>query len=124
MAYTSDESGQEQVNMEPVPPTGAKWQVSAAGGSRARWRRDGKELFYVASDQKLMAVPVKTGSGFEAGAPRELFPTPIISGASPYEFFYTPSADGQRFLLNIPAGEAAVQPSITVELNWQAGLKK
>jgi hypothetical protein len=70
-----------------------------------------------------MAVPIKTNPSFEAGAPRELFPTPI-TGTALYQFFYTPSADGQRFLVNIPAEEAASQPSITVVLNWQAGLKK
>jgi predicted Ser/Thr protein kinase len=125
MSYTSDESGQEQVNVQPIPPSGAKWQVSTAGGSRARWRRDGKELFYIAVDRKLMAVPVKTTPSFEAGSPQELFPeAPLIGTNTSGQFYYTPSKDGQRFLMDVPGEGVATQPPITVVLNWQAGLKK
>jgi hypothetical protein len=125
MAYTTDESGRQEVNVQPVPPTGAKWQVSTAGGLQARWRRDGKELFYLAADQKLMAVPVKTGPSFQAGSPQELFPdAPIASTVGVGQFFYTPSKDGQRFLMSLPAEGAASQPPITVVLNWQSELKK
>ena len=123
MSYTTDESGKPQVNVQPIPPTGAKWQVSTAGGSQPRWRRDGKELFYIAADEKLMAVPVKTSPSFQAGAPQELFPTALSSGGQ-YRFFYTPSKDGQRFLMDVPAEGSTAQPPITVVLNWQAELKK
>jgi Tol biopolymer transport system component len=122
MSYTSDESGKEQVNVSPIPPTGEKHQVSTAGGSRARWRRDGKELFYISADRKLMAVSVKTSPSFQAGAPQELFPAG--SGTNVYAFYYTPSKDGQRFLMNMPSGGRAAEAPITVVLNWQAGLKK
>ena len=67
MAYASNESGQPQVYVQAIPASGAKWQISPAGGVQPRWRRDGKELFYISADQKLMAVPVKSGAGFEAG---------------------------------------------------------
>lgn len=122
MSYTSNESGQLQVYVQPVPPTGAKWQISTASGNRARWRRDGKELFYIAPDQNLMAVPIKAGAAFEAGIPQALFRTPIAQN-QPNQFLYTPSPDGQKFLMRAPAGAEAPSP-ITVVLNWQAGLRK
>jgi Tol biopolymer transport system component len=120
MAYVSNESGQNQIYVQPVPAGGAKWQISTTGGSAPKWRRDGKELFYVAPDQKLMAVPVKIGADFEAGTPQPLpvsAPVPIGNGSTGG---YAPTRDGQRFLVNVPAGgEAAVAPPITVVLNWQ-----
>jgi hypothetical protein len=69
-----------------------------------------------------MAVPVKFSPGFEAGSPRALFP--FTPGGNGLAFFYTPSKDGQRFLMNVASGVAAAEPPITVVLNWQAGLKK
>ncbi len=74
MAYSSDESGQVQVYVQPVPATGAKRQISTQGGSGPRWRRDGKELYYLSADAQLTAVPVKFGAGtFDVGAPLRLF---------------------------------------------------
>ena len=70
-----------------------------------------------------MSVAVKAGASFEAGIPQPLFQTSIPSAVQPYQFFYTPSPDGQKFLMTVPAGDAAPSP-ITVVLNWQAGLKK
>jgi serine/threonine protein kinase/Tol biopolymer transport system component len=127
MAYASDESGQYQVYVQAIPPTGAKWQISTAGGMFPRWRRDGKELFYVAPDQKVTAVPIKTAlsatAPFEAGTPQPLF---AIEPALNVNLFpYQPLADGQRFLVNATAsGEGTVATPITVVLNWTAGLKK
>jgi len=120
MAYQSNESGRFQIYLQTVPPSGAKYQISSSGGAVPQWRRDGKELFYVAADQKLMAVPVKLGTTVEAGTPQPLFPVFPV-GAS--FFSYVPMRDGQRFLVNVPAGgEAAVAPPITVVTNWQRGL--
>jgi serine/threonine protein kinase len=117
LVYASDESGQRQIYVQPLPPNGSKWQVSKAGGADPGWRRDGKEIFYVAPDQKLMAAPVKTEPAFEAGTPQTLFEAG--NGA------YIPSPDGQRFLVAVPAGgEAAQAPSLTVVTHWQAELKK
>jgi Tol biopolymer transport system component len=124
MVYTSDESGREQVYVQTVPPSGAKWQISTAGGSRPRWRRDGRELYYVAADQMLMAVPVKPGSSFEAGTPQALFGPILARPGTIYQFYYQPTADGQRFLVNEPAGDESGPPPLTVVLNWQAGLKR
>ena len=130
-AYVSDESGKLEVYVQPMPATGRKWQVSAAGGDHPRWRKDGKELYYRAADGKLTAVPVKTGasssSTFEIGPPQSLFPVPDIAGGGSItsRYPYQPSADGKRFLVNVPAGSEGVgQPPITVTLNWQATLKK
>jgi len=120
MAYQSNESGRFQIYLQTVPPSGAKYQISSSGGAVPQWRRDGKELFYVAADQKLMAVPVKLGTTVEAGTPQPLFPVFPV-GAS--FFSYVPMRDGQRFLVNVPAGgEAAVAPPITVVTNWQRSL--
>jgi Tol biopolymer transport system component len=126
MAYDSDESGQQRVYVQTVPVSGAKLQISTAGGSQPRWRRDGKELFYLAADGKLMAVPVKLAPSFEAGTPQPLFEgIPLALDTLGRSFSYQPSADGQRFLVNLPAaGEAAAPANITVVLNWQAELRK
>lgn len=129
MAYVSDESGPLQVYVQTIPPSGDQWQVSTAGGTGPRWRRDGRELFYVAPDQKLMAVPVKSGwaaSGpFEVGTPQPLFGDMLLVGFGPNRVFYQPTADGQRFMVIARSGgEAFTTPPITVVTNWQATLKK
>lgn len=123
MVYASNESGQAQVYVQAIPASGAKWQISPAGGTQPRWRRDGKELFYISSDQKLMAVPVKSGAGFEAGAPQPLFGLDPIYPPLSGRFVYEPTADGQRFLVLASVGDTAAPP-ISVVVNWQAGLKK
>jgi serine/threonine protein kinase len=119
MAYVSDESGMQQVYIQSFPALTGKEQVSTAGGSEPRWRRDGKELFYVAADRKLMSVLVKSGTNFQADAPRALFETTLPF--APTRQNYSVSPDGQRFLLNTPAGTTS---SITIVENWTAGLKK
>jgi len=125
MAYVSNESGRNEVYVQPIPASGAKRQISTAGGEFPRWRRDGKELFYLAVDRKLMAVPVSIGGAasgsFEIGPAQPLFeiPTGALAGS------LQPAADGQRFLAIVPAGgEAAAATPITVITNWQAGLQK
>ena len=122
MAYSSNESGQAQVYVQAIPASGAKWQISPAGGDQPRWRRDGKELFYISADQKLMAVPVKSGAAFEASAPRSLFALDPVYPPITGRFAYQPGADGNRFLILANVGGAGAP--ITVVLNWQAGLKK
>jgi serine/threonine protein kinase len=129
MAYSSDESGRFEVYVQTVPATGPKWQISSAGGDFPRWGRDGKELYFIAADQQLMAVPVKSGSGssaiFEPGAPQPLFRIELVPAAPTASSPYQPSANGERFLVNVQAGGEGTQaPPITVVLNWTAGLKK
>jgi Tol biopolymer transport system component len=120
LAYVSDEGGTPQIYVQSFPASGGKWQVSTAGGSQPRWRRDGKELFYVALDRKLMVVPVKIGAAFEAETPRALFETTLPT--TPLRQVYAAAPDGQRFLLAAPV-EAASSPMTIVE-NWTAVLKK
>ena len=128
MAYTSDESGRPEVYVRPFPSGSGKWKVSTAGGHQPRWRRDGKNLYYLGLDRKLMEVPVKPVSGarpgFEVGAPEALFetrvpPAPPLVASS----FYDVTADGKRFLINTSGGENAEAPLFVVA-GWQAGLKK
>jgi eukaryotic-like serine/threonine-protein kinase len=123
MAYVSDEMGRSEVYVRPFPPAGGKWQVSTDGGNQPRWRGDGKELFYLASDRILMAVDVRTDAAtFESGTPRALFETRLgiedTDGDS-----YAVTADGQRFLLNSLVEEANYSP-ITVVLDWTAALPR
>ena len=124
MAYTSNESGTYQIYVQNFPAGSGKWQVSTAGGVQPRWRHDGKELFYLTEDGKLMAVSVKAGATFEAGTPALLFQTKTyglgVSGI--YSQQYDVTADGQRFLINTDLSDVLVAP-ITVVLNWTAGLK-
>jgi hypothetical protein len=111
VAYQSNETGQNEVYVQPFPGPGAKVQISVGGGHDARWPHDGRELFYVAPDNRLMAVSVAlAGSRFVPAAPRGLFALPKGSE-------YEPSHDGQRFLVNEKVSGAS---PITIVLNWKA----
>jgi Tol biopolymer transport system component len=116
IAYSSYETGRQEVFVQPFPPTGPKWQVSVGGGNSPRWRRDGKEIFYFQPESSRMAVEIRTDRGFEAGVPRKLFETPLGTGSDV-------TGDGQRFLINMPHGENPVTPA-TVVLNWTAAGKR
>ena len=123
VAYTSTESGTVEVYVRPFPAAAGKWQVSTGGGEQPRWRRDGKELFYLSADHKLMALEVNTeGPTFGHHAPSALFVTRVGGIDTPGDY-YAVTADGQRFLLNNLVEEAAHTP-ITVVLNWNANLKR
>jgi len=91
--------------------------VSRGGGSEPRWRGDGREIFYLAPDGKMMAVDVITTPEFQAGTPKPLFQT------SAGTIVGDVSADGKRLLLVAPAGPSAAAP-FTVVVDWSAGLKK
>jgi Tol biopolymer transport system component len=122
MAYTSDESGAPDVYVSPFPssPTGSRLRISTSGGILPRWRRDGKELFYIAPTRELMAVTVRSERTLEAGSPTSLFKTHIADVGSLIETAfqsYAVSSDGQRFLINSIA-EDTPAPSLTVVLNW------
>jgi Tol biopolymer transport system component len=125
VAYMSTESGRPEVYVRAFLPDqnpaggGRKWIVSTAGGNKPRWSRDGKELFYLAPDEKMMATPVKTGETFEPGIPVALFDVQV-TGYFPYDV----SPDG-RFLINtaITSGQAATS-SINVIVNWSSILRR
>jgi hypothetical protein len=124
VAYTSDESGANEVYVRSFPAGGAKRRVSSKGGGWVRWRRDGREMFYIAADRKLMSVAVQAISGsLDLGTPQVLFTIPVAlssgGGLAPYTYDIMP--DGQRFLAAAPVEDAAA-PTMTVIVNWQAEL--
>jgi serine/threonine protein kinase/Tol biopolymer transport system component len=120
IAYQSNESGQTQVLVQPFPGPGGKLQVSADGGAQVRWRADGRELFYVSPDGRLMAVPIRLAAdrrSLEGGAPVPLFATRMGGAASgTNRQDYVVSQDGQRFLVDV--AESVASP-IAVVLNWK-----
>jgi eukaryotic-like serine/threonine-protein kinase len=120
IAYNTTETGRWEVYVATFPGFTGKRQVSSNGGGQALWRKDGKELFYLSLDGKLMAVDVKVGATIETGLPKVLFQTPLV--VSPLDDQYCVTADGRRFLIGEPVGVAA--KPITVVLNWTAALKR
>jgi eukaryotic-like serine/threonine-protein kinase len=117
VAYTSDESGRDDVYVQSFPVGGPKVRISSKGGDFARWRRDGKELFYAAPDSTLMEVPIQV----VANSPDFLEPKPLfkITGrVSSYDV----ASDGQR-ILALPAADDNAGPSMTVVVNWPTLLK-
>jgi eukaryotic-like serine/threonine-protein kinase len=121
VAYTSNESGRFEVYVQTFPLSNRKWQVSTNGGYEPRWRADGREIYYLSEDRKLIAVAVGAGPSFEV--PKLLFQTRVPAGVTANRQHYVPSRDGQRFLVNTQTGDPSSNP-ITVVLNWTAGLKK
>jgi Tol biopolymer transport system component len=119
VAYQSNESGRAEVYVQSFPGPGGKWQISTAGGIEPHWRADGRELYYRAPDQKLMAVEIQTSGGFSAGVPQVLFPGRFDTSIARNR--YLPSADGKHFLTVAPLGRDAMTPT-TVVLNWFADL--
>lgn len=122
LAYTSNESGRPEVYVQSFPSPGNKVQISTDGGVTPKWRKDGKELFYVSPDKKIMSVAINTDPTFEAGVPKALFQTQIASNIESRNH-YVVTADGQRFLINTPLKSIASSP-INVVVNWTATLKK
>ena len=124
VAYASNESGKWEIYVTSFPEARGKWQVSAGGGEQPRWRGDGKELFYLSSDARMMATPVSEGANFNAGAPIALFQAnPREAAATSEQSLYDVSRDGQRFLINTEPKQAGVEP-MSVILNWTARLNK
>ena len=121
VAYASRETGRSEVFVESFPVPGAKTQVSVSGGDAPRWRRDGRELYYIALDQKLTAVDVTLGSTVQIGKATPLFQLaiPQVSTASSE---YDVSADGKRFIVNMPVQAGGAQ--LIVLMNWPEALKK
>jgi eukaryotic-like serine/threonine-protein kinase len=124
VAYASSETGNWEVYVSPFPGFTSKWQVSREGGEEPRWRRDGKELYYLAPDGRLMAVDVRTTTGFESGSPQPLFRTHPRQPISAMDFFtYDVTADGQKFLVNTKV-ETVNSAPLSVILNWSTDLDK
>jgi hypothetical protein len=120
VAYTSNESGVSEIYVIPFPPVadGGKWLVSRGGGVQPRWRRDGKELFYISPDSKMMAVPVTLKPVFQSGTPQALFDSEIVdTGIRTGPLSWDIAPDGKRFLIISPSSTNA--SSLTVALNWR-----
>jgi Tol biopolymer transport system component len=122
ISYNSNEGGKQDVYVRPFPASDRQVRISAGGGIDAQWRLDGKELFYIAPDGKVMAVDVKSGSDFQAGLPKPLFDTKIF-GLGTIFGAYAVSHDGQRFLINETTETANPSP-IIILTNWTATLKR
>jgi eukaryotic-like serine/threonine-protein kinase len=121
-AYVSNESGRPEVYVQTFPDHRGKWQVSTLGGGDPEWRGDGKELYYLSPDLKMMAVPLKTDGSFEVGNPVALFDTRVLLPETPLQH-YAVTHDGQRFLVLSPVGEET-PASTAVVVNWTAALSK
>jgi eukaryotic-like serine/threonine-protein kinase len=121
IAFSSAESGRSEVYVQPMPPGTSKRPVSVNGGFWPRWRRDGKELFFLSLDWKMMAADVNPSTSV-VGIPHELFQTPIRYVSVRNSTAYDVSKDGQRFLI-YSTGQRANTP-ITVVLNWTEELKQ
>jgi Tol biopolymer transport system component len=121
VAYTSDESGSYQVYVQAFP-TGAKWQISRDGGVQARWKGDGKELFFHSPDGGvMMAADIRAGAAIESGIPVKLFPTSVTPAEGGLN--YSVTRDGQKFVIPTE-GHSGVAEPITAVLNWSSLLKK
>ena len=122
IAYTSDKSGSMAVYVQTVPLSGSEWRISTGVGAQPRWRRDGRELFYIGADRKLMVVEVKLGPPFQVGVPKPLFETRVPT-ITDFRNHYVVTADGQRFLINSMTEARGTTP-IDVVKNWTALLKR
>ncbi len=122
VAYSSNESGRYEVHLQTFPISERKWQVSTNGGYEPTWSRDGREIYYLAEDRKLMSVAVSAGPSF--GIPKALFQTQVPSGVNALRRSYAPK--GRWPAISGLYGKTASRPPnpITVVLNWTAGLKR
>ena len=122
MAYVAGGASTRQVFVQSFPPGNGKWQVSAQGGTQPRWRRDGRELYYVDPRSRMMSVEIKPGASPEPGAAKVLFEflgANVMFGLYRYDV----AADGQKFLILTPSDFRRSDP-LHVVLNWTAGLKR
>jgi dipeptidyl aminopeptidase/acylaminoacyl peptidase len=115
LAYASNESGRQEVYVQPFPSLGGKWQVSTTGGAEPRWSRDGRQLVY-SNGNKMMSVEVETKSGFAAGSPRLLFDQPYAHGGP--GSYYDMAPDGQHFVMLKVDETKSTQFELRVVLNW------
>ncbi|HXW07393.1 MAG TPA: protein kinase, partial [Vicinamibacterales bacterium] len=121
LAYVSRESGQDDVYIEAFKREGDRVRVSVAGGGQPKWRRDGRELFFVTPQNRLMAVDVRAaGDRLNVSLPSELFEIQGIQGTGFDD--YAPSGDGQRFLVKVPVG-VDQRPLLHVVTNWPTLLR-
>ena len=118
IAYESNESGRQEVYVQPFRRQGARQRVSIDGGSEPRWRGDGAELFFASSNGQMMAAPIRHGAdgSIEAGPPASLFPVRFRGGSPVSNQEYEVSADGKQFLVNMMTEQRS---TISVIVNWR-----
>jgi len=122
LAFASYESGGPEIYVADFPGCARRTRISTQGGLGPRWRRDGRELFYVASDGMMTAVELQTvGSTLQPGQPKPLFKARTRTLTPKHVFDVT--ADGQRFLV-IDGGDESRQGEIELILNWPSLLSK
>jgi dipeptidyl aminopeptidase/acylaminoacyl peptidase len=123
VAYVSDESGRYEVYVQSFPELSRGTRISVNGGDRPEWRKDGKELYFIAPDRNLMAVAVNgTGPLFQVSPPQPLFQ--VNTAFADYSRQqYQPSPDGTQFLVNSRIEDTTPQV-LNVLLNWTAQVKK
>jgi WD40 repeat protein len=122
VTYVSDESGESEVYVQRFPPTGERLRISTSGGVQPRWRRDGRELFYVEPGGKLMAVALRYGKTLQADVPAPLFDTRLTSFTPTTNPRYDVTPDGKHFYISrLP--EAQSTSSLRVILNWSGDAK-
>jgi hypothetical protein len=122
VAYQSDESGRDEIYVQPFPGPGTRTRISPGGGVQVRWRANGRELFYLTLEGELVAVPIALDAGDaipRVGAVEPLFRAPVGSPLGVSLHKYVVSQDGQRFLLDTVVEEPA--SPIAVVLNWSPG---
>jgi serine/threonine protein kinase/Tol biopolymer transport system component len=119
VAYASNESGRSEVSVQAFPGPGGKWQVSSEGGTMPRWSKDGRELFYLGAEGRLMAAEVRLSPSFDSRVPTALFKVSLLESPDRQ---YDVSPDGTRFLVNRVSKGTEAAP-MTVVLDWAAGLE-
>ncbi len=121
VAYQSDENGEWEVYISPFPSGGGKLQVSRSGGTQARWRADGKEIFYIDFQGNVLAVPVNSEGSLSTGTPQPLFQSHARSAVSSSDLYsYDVTPDGQRFLIDRYRKPSSTQP-LSIILNSTTG---
>jgi Tol biopolymer transport system component/predicted Ser/Thr protein kinase len=122
LAYVSDETGRAEIYVQSFPTPGNKVLISTNGGDQPAWRRDGKELYYMAPDRKLMAVASRPGATFESGEPKVLFQTRApANGLLAFRNHYAPAADGLKFLVATVPEDQSTAPLVIVQ-NWATAI--
>ncbi len=118
LAYSSEQTGRREVYVRALSGDDGRWQISTHGGSVPVWRRDGRELYFVTPQKRLMAVHVDAGEAFRHAAPRELFGA-LFNGGASEDRFYAPMPDGQSFVIDVL--KERTTSLLTLVTNWSDG---
>jgi serine/threonine protein kinase len=119
VVYASNESGREEVYVQPFPGPGGKWMISTEGGNYPMWARSGREIFF-RNEDKMMSTPVETQPTFKAGTPRMLFQGGSYLGVGNYDV----APDGQHFLMIKEKEAPASYKEVSIVLHWTDEVKR